>query len=67
MGKRLARNGVVIFVLFSETFMPKIYNLLNSIPTKLLGVPEIRQADSPPPLPSPPASSLNFDLDLIQQ
>ena len=40
MGKRLARNGVVIFVLFSETFMPKIYNLLNPIPTKLFGVPE---------------------------
>ena len=40
MGKRLARNGVVIFVLFFETFMAKIYNLLNPIPTKLLGVPE---------------------------
>ena len=64
MGKRLARNGVVIFVLFFETFMPKIYNLLNPIPTKLLGLPENQIGRF---APSPPASSLNFDLDLIQQ
>ena len=36
MGKKLA--GVVIFALFSETSMPKIYNLLNSIPTRHLGM-----------------------------
>ena len=40
IGKRLARNGVVIFALVFETSMPKIYNLLNPIPTRFLGVPE---------------------------
>ena len=40
MGKRLARNGVVIFALFSETSMAKIYSLLKPIPTRLSGVPE---------------------------
>ena len=29
MGKRFAGNSVVIFALFSETSMPKIYDLLN--------------------------------------
>ena len=40
MGKKLARNGVVIFALFFETSLPKIYNLLNPIPTRLLGMPK---------------------------
>ena len=30
MGKRFAGNGVVLFALFFETFMPKIYNLLKN-------------------------------------
>ena len=40
MGKKLAGNGVVIFALFSETPIPKIYNLLNPIPTRHLGMPK---------------------------
>ena len=40
MGKKLAGNGVVIFALFSETSMPKIYSLLNPIPTRHLGMPK---------------------------
>ena len=30
MGKRFAENGVAIFALFFETFVPKLYTLLKN-------------------------------------